>query len=161
MHRDPRVPLADVERAGADIKRFIDGITRNGYLRDELTQAAVERKFEIIGEALNRLHGSHPEYAARIPDLRRIIDFRNVLAHGYDSIMPANVWDHGTGSRAGGGGVWRVAFAFDPGRQAILLVAGDKSKVESRRFYARLIREADERFDAYLESKGGQSNRDQ
>ena len=60
------------------------------------------------------------------------------------------------GSKAGGGGVWRVAFAFDPDRQAILLVAGDKSKVESRRFYARLIREADERFDAYLEGKGGQ-----
>ena len=65
----------------------------------------------------------------------------------------------GAGSRAGGGagGVWRVAFAFDPDRQAILLVAGDKSKVERRRFYERLIREADERFDSYLESKGGQS----
>ena len=64
----------------------------------------------------------------------------------------------GAGARAGGGGVWRVAFAFDPHRQAILLVAGDKSRVESRRFYARLIREADERFDEYLESKGGQSS---
>ena len=63
----------------------------------------------------------------------------------------------GAGSRAGGGGVWRVAFAFDPDRQAVLLVAGDKSKVERRRFYERLIREADERFDAYLESKGGQA----
>ena len=54
-------------------------------------------------------------------------------------------------------GVWRVAFAFDPDRQAILLVAGDKSKVERRRFYERLITEADERFDTYLKSKGGQS----
>ena len=55
------------------------------------------------------------------------------------------------------GGVWRVAFAFDPDRQAILLVAGDKSNVEPRRFYERLIREADGRFDAYLKSKGGRS----
>ena len=47
-------------------------------------------------------------------------------------------------------GVWRVAFAFDPKRQAILLVAGDKSGGSSREFYKRLIRKADGRFDAYL-----------
>ena len=51
------------------------------------------------------------------------------------------------------GGVWRVAFAFDPDRNAILLVAGDKSKMEAKRFYARLIRIADERFDSYLEDR--------
>ena len=55
------------------------------------------------------------------------------------------------------GGVWRVAFAFDPDRNAILLVAGDKSKVEEERFYARLIRKADERFDSYLKDRGGRS----
>ena len=43
-------------------------------------------------------------------------------------------------------GVWRVAFAFDPKRQAILLVAGDKSGVNQTRFYKRLIKTADERF---------------
>ena len=55
------------------------------------------------------------------------------------------------------GGVWRVAFAFDPGRKAILLAAGDKSKMEEKRFYARLISEADERFDSYLDATGGGS----
>ena len=49
------------------------------------------------------------------------------------------------------GGVWRVAFAFDPERKAIVLVAGDKSGVGERRFYRRLIRKADERFDLHLE----------
>lgn len=48
------------------------------------------------------------------------------------------------------GGVWRVAFAFDPKRQAIVLVAGDKSGVSERRFYRALIKKADERFDAHL-----------
>src|SRR4051812_27733580 len=48
------------------------------------------------------------------------------------------------------GGVWRVAFAFDPRRRAILLVAGDKSGVSERRFYSRLIAKADRRFDAHL-----------
>lgn len=48
------------------------------------------------------------------------------------------------------GGVWRVAFAFDPARQAVLLVAGDKAGESGRRFYRRLIKRADDRFDAWL-----------
>lgn len=47
-------------------------------------------------------------------------------------------------------GVWRVAFAFDPKRRAILLVAGDKSGGSQKRFYRELIRQADLRFDAHL-----------
>ena len=48
------------------------------------------------------------------------------------------------------GGVWRVAFAFDPERNAILLVAGDKSGTGERGFYRRLITIADKRFDVHL-----------
>jgi hypothetical protein len=48
-------------------------------------------------------------------------------------------------------GVWRVAFAFDPVRKAILLVAGDKSGGGEKRFYKELIRKADLRLDAHLE----------
>ncbi len=48
------------------------------------------------------------------------------------------------------GGEWRVAFAFDPRRKAILLVAGDKSGGSEKRFYRELIRKADERFDTHL-----------
>lgn len=47
-------------------------------------------------------------------------------------------------------GEWRLAFAFDPKRKAILLVAGDKSGVSEKRFYRELIRKADDRFDAHL-----------
>jgi len=46
--------------------------------------------------------------------------------------------------------VLRIAFAFDPDRAAILLVAGDKSGVSQKRFYKRLIAKADELFDAHL-----------
>ncbi|MDE0531169.1 MAG: type II toxin-antitoxin system RelE/ParE family toxin [Albidovulum sp.] len=48
------------------------------------------------------------------------------------------------------GGEWRIAFAFDPVRRAMLLVAGDKSGGSGRRFYRELIRKADERFDRHL-----------
>lgn len=49
-------------------------------------------------------------------------------------------------------GVWRVAFAFDPNRQAILLVAGDKLGMNQGRFYERLIAKADLRFNAHLQA---------
>ena len=47
-------------------------------------------------------------------------------------------------------GEWRLAFAFDPKRKAILLVAGDKSGVSQKKFYRDLIRKADDRFGAHL-----------
>jgi hypothetical protein len=50
------------------------------------------------------------------------------------------------------GGVWRVAFAFDPRRNAILLVAGDKSGVSEAAFYRRLIDKADKRYKEHLET---------
>ncbi|NBO82987.1 MAG: addiction module toxin RelE [Betaproteobacteria bacterium] len=62
------------------------------------------------------------------------------------------------------GEVWRVAFAFDPKRQAILLAGGDKGGADQRRFYKRLIAIADDRYDKYLatlkkESKHGKKTR--
>jgi hypothetical protein len=48
-------------------------------------------------------------------------------------------------------GVWRIAFAFDPRREAILLVAGDKSGGSEKRFYKTLIRMADKRYQAHLD----------
>jgi len=52
-------------------------------------------------------------------------------------------------------GVWRVAFAFDPKRRAIILVAGDKSGVAQKRFYKALIAKADARFAEHLETLKG------
>ena len=52
------------------------------------------------------------------------------------------------------GGVWRVAYAFDPKRQAILLVAGDKSGTSESRFYRSLLDKADERFAEHLSRLG-------
>jgi hypothetical protein len=57
------------------------------------------------------------------------------------------------------GGVWRVAFAFDPERKAILLVAGDKAGVAMRRFYRNLILVADARFDQHLRALRSQERK--
>lgn len=53
----------------------------------------VERSFGIIGEAPNQLGRISPPLAARIPDRRQAVDFRNLLAHGYDLVDPQILWD--------------------------------------------------------------------
>jgi hypothetical protein len=57
------------------------------------------------------------------------------------------------------GAVWRVAFAFDPNRQAMLLVAGDKGGADQKRFYKRLIGLSDARFDTHLASLAAAAGR--
>jgi len=57
-----------------------------------MLRAAVERHFEIIGEAMNRLAGDGAETASRIGEYPRIIALRNILIHGYDLIDNAQVW---------------------------------------------------------------------
>lgn len=66
---------------------------RDTYIGDARTRA-VERKFEIIGEALNRRHQTCPEIAVRIPPLREVVGFRNLSIHGYATVIPDRVWDY-------------------------------------------------------------------
>lgn len=56
MRSDPRVLLEDIDQAGSDLEHFVENMDSAAYVADVQTQAAVERKFEIIGEAMNQLH---------------------------------------------------------------------------------------------------------
>jgi uncharacterized protein with HEPN domain len=62
------------------------------YEQDAVIRSAVERNFEIIGEALNRIRRTDPATAARVPEHDDIIAFRNLLIHGYDVVDHARVW---------------------------------------------------------------------
>jgi uncharacterized protein with HEPN domain len=86
--------LSDTLSAADSILRAISGKTLAEYRQDELLRAGVERWFEKIGESLRRLERKDPDTAARIPELRNIIDFRNLLAHGYDVIEDDQVWHY-------------------------------------------------------------------
>ena len=85
MPHDPRKALEDMRRAA--------GRSLDDYRADEILRSVVERKFEIIGEALKRLQNADPSLAAQIPEQRDIISFRNVLIHGYDVIDDEVVWN--------------------------------------------------------------------
>jgi uncharacterized protein with HEPN domain len=93
MARDSRALLADVLDAARSIEHFRRDLDLDGFRGDELVRAGVERKLEIIGEALSRLSREEPGLAERIPDVARIVGFRNVLAHGYDVVDDEVVWD--------------------------------------------------------------------
>lgn len=63
------------------------------YSGNEMAQAAVERKFEIIGEALNQLTKLDSGLASRISDGPQIVAFRNQLIHGYAKVRVGTVWN--------------------------------------------------------------------
>ena len=84
--------LHDIREAAPAIKAFVAERTFDDYAKDELLRSGVERKFEIIGEALNRLRKGHPSVIGRIRDYRDIVSFRNILVHGYDSIDDRIAW---------------------------------------------------------------------
>jgi len=92
MSADAKKYLWDVREAAGRISRFTYGRTFDDYLNDEMLRAAVERQFEIIGEALNQLSKRDPNSVKRIPDLARIVAFRNILIHGYATVDDRLVW---------------------------------------------------------------------
>jgi uncharacterized protein with HEPN domain len=73
--------LAEILKHSRQVSEFVDGHNLHSYSRDPKTRMAVERSFEIIGEALNRLKRIDDHTLESIRDHRSIISFRNILAH--------------------------------------------------------------------------------
>jgi uncharacterized protein with HEPN domain len=92
MPPDPRKYLWDALRAAELAGEFADGRSFADYQADAMLRSAVERQFEIVGEALNQLSKADPETASKVPDLPRIVAFRNILIHGYAVVDDALVW---------------------------------------------------------------------
>jgi uncharacterized protein with HEPN domain len=92
MQRETKKYLGDIAQAAELIAQFTAGKTFDDYMADAMVRAAVERQFEIIGEALVQLTKRDATVAARIGEHQRIIAFRNVLIHGYNNVDNLLVW---------------------------------------------------------------------
>ena len=83
--------LEDISISIKQIYDFLPAdIDYSDFEGDQKTQKAIERNIEIIGEALNRILKVSPNIA--ISDSRKIVDTRNRIIHGYDSITPDILW---------------------------------------------------------------------
>lgn len=93
MRRESRTFLIDVQAAVEKIREYTRGKEFSDYESEAMLRDAVERRFEIIGIALGELANRDPLLAERISDYRKIIAFRNILAHRYAYVDDATVWD--------------------------------------------------------------------
>lgn len=93
MKPKTRKHLDDIHDAAAFIREATSSRTLQEYRTDRILRQAIERNFEIIGEAIGRLAKSDPAVAAHIEHTSEIIAFRNVLIHGYDLVDDGRVWE--------------------------------------------------------------------
>jgi uncharacterized protein with HEPN domain len=93
MQPESKKYLFDILQAARSIEGFSQGKDLAGYEADPMLRSAIERQFEIVGEALRRLAKEDAATAAEITDHERIISFRNILVHGYAEVDDRIVWD--------------------------------------------------------------------
>lgn len=85
--------LLDAVEAARLVQQFTAGINFEQFSKNKLIRSAVERQFEIIGEALGRAADENAALTGKISDLPKIVGLRNRLIHGYDSVDDEIVWD--------------------------------------------------------------------
>jgi uncharacterized protein with HEPN domain len=93
MRLEAKKLLYDIHKGGTLLTQFTAGKTFDDYVADSMLRAAVERQFEITGEAISRLAKLDQSLASRISEHRRIVAFRNILIHAYDDLDDQLVWD--------------------------------------------------------------------
>lgn len=92
MNDETRKNLVDIIQAAEEIQGFVCGMDFEVFQNQTVTKRAVERDFEIIGEALNRIRNTDDKLLEKVSEHHRIIGFRNILIHGYDIVDEAIVW---------------------------------------------------------------------
>ena len=91
MANEIKVWLSDIKQAIQEINDFLPaGRNFQEFQKDIKTKRAIERNIEIIGEAMNRILKKEPDF--QISNARKIVDTRNRVIHGYDSVSEAVIW---------------------------------------------------------------------
>lgn len=91
--REPALLCLDILRAARHIQSHLGAVTREEFSSDQMRRDAVERCLIVVGEALNQARQQWPDLTGRITSAQRIVDFRNIMVHGYAMIEPEVVWD--------------------------------------------------------------------
>jgi uncharacterized protein with HEPN domain len=84
--RDLGLLLGDVLDGCEALSRYLEGVSLSRYFDDEILRMAVERRLEIIGEALGQALGVDPGIVSEVPEAPRVVALRNRLAHAYSAI---------------------------------------------------------------------------
>ena len=92
MRNDVCGALSHALEAGERILEATEGLQFADYERDWQLRSAVERQFEILGEALNRVRHRDSSVIQRIPGSEAAIGLRNVIIHEYDSVCNSEIW---------------------------------------------------------------------
>lgn len=92
MPRDPHSFLWDMDHGCSNIRQFPNGVALEDYLGSELLRSAVGRQLQNTGEAMAQPVRIGAALAARVPDHRQLIAFRNVPVHGYAALNHHEVW---------------------------------------------------------------------
>lgn len=92
MSRDVRVYLADIAERCDRISRYVADMDETAWASDDLTQDAVVRNLEVIGEAVKRLPMDVREANPDVP-WQDIAGLRDILIHEYEGVDFAIVWD--------------------------------------------------------------------
>jgi uncharacterized protein with HEPN domain len=93
MPNDPKMLLHDMKQSADRITRYASGRTFEDFVADDYFRSAVERQFEIIGEAMVRLRKVSPDLCTRISNQAKISGFRNALIHNYDGVDHTISWN--------------------------------------------------------------------
>jgi len=93
MPHDVRKSAWDALETCRKIQAFTAGQTLTAYRTDDMRRSAVERQFEILGEAFNRIDDVDSSFRDRFPDAGRIIEAGNRISHEYDSVDNEVIWN--------------------------------------------------------------------
>jgi uncharacterized protein with HEPN domain len=91
LPRSPKL-LWDIQDSAAFILEATDGKTFDDFIGTKMLRLAVERQFEIVGEASRRLRDYDPETAEALPGIHEAIGVRNIIAHEYDELDYTILW---------------------------------------------------------------------
>lgn len=92
MRPESKKFLYDIQTACRALQEFLKDKTLDDYCASDFLRSAVERKLMIIGEAISQAFRKDPSLKEHIPQTRKIVDFRNILVHGYYAIQNETVW---------------------------------------------------------------------